>query len=151
VPPPQSNEPYVDLNDLPTFEIDACMRPYFHVTGVATEVSKAEATFEVNVEQYISCAKSDPSATSSLDRSKPTTRSKLTTRFFCHIPDSPKYRSGKPMPAKNRWVTIYGYVTGVDMSSDNTEVEQFRMNIENIAFCGPYIPPANSAASVRDS
>ena len=121
--------------------IDPCIPPYFQVTGVAMEVSKAEATFEVNVEQYISSTKSDPSQQAG-GRSKP------TTRFLCHIPDSPRYRNGKPMPSNNRWVTICGYVTGVDMSSDNSEVEQFRINIENVAFCGPYTPPANLAASV---
>jgi hypothetical protein len=119
--------------------------PYFHVTGVAMAVSKAEATFELNVEQYISCPKSDPSTKQAGGRSKP------TTRFFCHIPDSPKYRSGKPMPGNNRWVTIGGYVTGVRRSSDNSEVEQFQIKVENLAFCGAYTPPANSVVSVPQS
>lgn len=106
------------------------------------EVSKEAATFEVNVEQYISCATSDPSTKQAGGRSK------ITTRFLCHIPDSPKYRNGKPLPGNKRWVTIGGHVTGVEKSNEKSEVEQFRINVENVTFCGLYSPPANSAAFV---
>jgi hypothetical protein len=108
-------------------------------------VSKMEATFELNVEQYISCAKSDPSTKQAGGRS-----SKPTTLFFCHIPDSQKYKSGKPMPGNNRWVTIYGYVTGMDRSSDNAEVEQFRIDVEGVTFCGPYTPPVPQSCECVD-
>jgi hypothetical protein len=55
------------------------------------------------------------------------------------------------MPGNNRWVSICGFLTGVDRSSDNSEVEQFRIDVENVNFCGQYIPPANSPAFVTQS
>lgn len=134
----------VDLIDLPTFTIDPCMRPFIHVTGVAMECLKAESTFEVNVEQYISRVKSDLSTEQAGGN-----RLKPTTRFLCHIPDSAKYKSwrSKPMPTNNRWVSILGVLTKVDRSSNNLEVEQFRIDIDNIVFCGQYVPLVISAAS----
>ncbi len=86
--------------DLPTFTIDPCKRPYVKVTGVAMELSKDQATFEVNVEQYISSFKSNTPTTPQAGGS----RFKPTTRFFCHIPDSPKYKSwgSKPLPGNKR-------------------------------------------------
>ena len=102
----------------------------------------------LTVEQYISCAKSDLS-TKQGDGS----RLKPTTGFFCHIPDSPKYKSwgGKPMPGNKRWVSVCGFLTRVERSRDNSEVEQFRIDVENVTFCGQYISPANSAPFVSQN
>ena len=146
--PSEGNEGHVSLNDLPKYTIDPRVRPYIHIAGVVMESSKAEATFEVNVEQYVSCAKSDPST-----KQAGGNRSKPTTRFFCHIPDSPKYKSwgSKPMPGNKRWISIQGFLTGVDRSSDDSEVEQFRIDVDNVIFCGHYTPPVNSAAFVPQS
>lgn len=54
--------------------------------------------------------------------------------------------SGKPVPTNKRWISFYGYVTGVDKSRDNSEVERFRITVEIVAFCGSYTPPVTSAA-----
>jgi hypothetical protein len=100
----------------------------------------------MNVEQYISCIKPDPSKQAGGSRLKP------TTRFFCHIPDSAKYRSwgGKPVPGNKRYVSVWGFLTRAERSGNN-EVEQFLIEVENITFCGQYTPPANSAAFVSQS
>ena len=87
-------------------------------------------------------------------RSLGTDRLKPTTRFLCHIPDSPKYKgwTGKPMPGNKRWVSVRGLLTRVDRSSDNSEVEQFGIDVENIiSFWGQYILPANSATLVSQN
>ena len=133
----------VDLVNLPTFTIDPCVRPFIHVSGVATKCLKAESTFEVNVEQYISCVRSDLSTEKAGGN-----RLKPITSFLCHIPDSPKYRNwrSKPMPTDNRWVSILGFLR-MDRSGNNLEVERFRIDIDNIVICGQYVPLVTSAAS----
>lgn len=96
---------------------------------------KAEAMFEVTVEQYISCFKSCPSKDADL--------LKPATTFFCHIPDSPKYRNcSKPLPGNKRFVSLHGFLTRIDRSGDGSEVERFRIDVNNICFCGQYVQPA---------
>jgi len=110
-----------------------------YVTGVAMEHSKAEAMFEITVEQYVSCVKSDPPAKKGVDRLKP------TTSFLCHIPDSSKFKSwgSKPMPGNKRYVSICGFLTGARTGS-HSEVEQFLIDVESVTFCGHYVQPVNS-------
>jgi len=118
------------------FTIDPRVRPYVQVTGVAMSCSKADATFEVTVEQYISCFRTTKDAGGS--------HLKPATTFFCHIPDSPVYRnwSGKPVPGNKRFVSLGGFLNGVDKSDDGSEVENFRIEVDNITFCGQYVQPA---------
>ena len=146
--PSEGHESYADLNDSPTFTIDPRVQPFIQVTGVATESSKTDATFEVNVEQYVSCIKSGP-PTKQAGGSRP----KPITRFFCHIPDSPKYKnwSSKPVPGNKRYVSVCGHLTGVERSGNTSEVERFLIDVENITFCGHYIQPANAATSVSQN
>jgi len=98
--------------------------------------SQTNATFEVTVGQYITCFRSTKDGGS---------QSKSATTFFCHIPDSPRYKnwSGKPLPGNKRFVSLCGFLTGVETSGDDdSEVENFRIDIEDITFCGQYIQPA---------
>ena len=104
--------------------------------------------FEVNIEQYI-CVKLDPSSTKQAGGS----RLKSTTCFFCRIPDSPKYRTlaSKPMPGNKHYVSVCGFLIGVDRSGNNSKVEQFLINIESVTFCGQYIQPTNAPTFVLQS
>lgn len=122
------------------------MQPYVQVTGVATECLKEEATFEVNLEQYISCLKSGPSTKQAVGESM-----KPFTTFLCHIPDSPKYKTwgSKPLPGNKRFVSVGGNLIGVDRSGNGAEVKQFRINVDNISFCGHYVQPVNLEASMN--
>jgi hypothetical protein len=74
-------------------------------------------------------------------------RLKPTTTFFCYIPDLPKYRtwSSKPLPANKRYVSISGFLTGVDTSDNGSKVENFRVDVHNVTFCGHYVQPAHPA------
>lgn len=68
---------------------------------------------------------------------------KPATTFFCHIPDSPKYKAyGKPLPRNKCFVSLCGFITGVDRSGDGSEVEKFRVDVDNITFGGQYVQPA---------
>jgi hypothetical protein len=106
------------------------------------ECSREQATFELNVEQYVGCF------TYANDGS----RIKPTTTFFCSIPDSGKYKnwSSKPNPGNKRYTSVSGVLTGVDRLDNDSGVGQFKIEVDNVTFCGPYIPPAtNSAASAN--
>jgi hypothetical protein len=137
------SQTHPDLDDLSTIMIDPRRKPFIQVTGVAMEVSREKATFEVTVEQYISCYKSNPSTPQGGTHLKP------TTTFFCYIPDLPKFRTStkKPLPGNKRFVSISGFVTGVDTSGDGSKVEQFRIEVRTIVFCGQYIPPVHTMPS----
>jgi len=101
------------------------------------ECSKADATFEVTIEQFISCVKSGTST-----EQPGGSRAKPATLFVCHIPDSPKYRNwgSKPFPGNKTYVSVYGFLNGVV-----DRPEQFLIGVENISFCGQYIPPVPAA------
>jgi hypothetical protein len=112
------------------------------------ERSKAEAKFDVNVEQYFSCVKSDAS-----NKKADGGRLKPTTCFLCHIPDSAKYKnwSSKPMPGNKHFVSICGFLTGMNRSDNDSEVAEFLIDVESVTFCGQYIQPANSASVASPS
>lgn len=101
--------------------------------------SKAEATFEINIEQYVSCVKSEPSTKKGVGRLKP------TTFFLCRIPDTPKFKSwgSKPIPGNKRYASICGILTGAERSSDDSKVEEFLIDTEFVTPCGHYVPLAN--------
>jgi hypothetical protein len=130
--PSEDDEDYVT--------IDPREPPYFTVTGVAVECSQDEGTFEMNVEQYISCDLSTKGAGGS--------RSKPFTRFRCHIPNSPKYKNRRPLPWNRRHVSIFGFLTKEERSDNNSNVEIYLIDVESITFCGVYTQPANPAAFV---
>ena len=117
-----------------------------YVTGVAMERSKAEAMFEITVEQYVSCVKSDPPAKKGANRLKP------TTCLLCHIPDSAKFKSwgSKPMPGNKRYVSVCGFLTGA-RSGSNSEVEQFLIDVESVTFCGHYVQSSTLPAVASPS
>ena len=52
------------------------------------------------------------------------------------------------MPGNKRYVSVCGFLTGVDRSG---EVEQFLIDVENVTFCGQYVQPANSVALASPS
>ena len=49
------------------------------------------------------------------------------------------------MPGNKRFVSLCGFLTGVDKLDDESEVEIFRIKIDNITFCGQYVQPAVSS------
>jgi hypothetical protein len=130
-------------SDLRAVTLDPCIRPFIYITGVAMERSKTEATFEINVEQYVSCVKSELSTSSKNGVSG----LKLTTSFLCHIPDTPKFKSWgrKPMPGNKRYTSVCGILTGAARSGDDSEVEEFLIDTECVTPCGHYVPLANPA------
>jgi hypothetical protein len=46
------------------------------------------------------------------------------------------------VPANKRYVSLSGFLTGVDKLDDGSEVDKFRIDVDNITFCGQYVQPA---------
>jgi hypothetical protein len=72
-----------------SFSIDPAQRAYLHISGVASNCRKDQGMFDVEIEHYISILKDIKSG------SKPI---KPVAPICCIIPDSPRYKAGKPVP-----------------------------------------------------
>jgi hypothetical protein len=108
---------------------------------VASDCQKEAGTFIIEVDQYISCFKA---AKANSEQESP----KHVTRFFCSFPDSPKYKSGKPVPWNKRYVAVSGFLSGATYTKeDRSLVEYFKITTENISFLGQHMPVASSNAS----
>ena len=79
--------PSSDCDDNTSFSIDPTQNAYLHILGAAVNCDEKEATFKVEIDQYISTLKDVKSS-----------QSKFVTTFSCSIPDSPRYKTGKPVP-----------------------------------------------------
>ncbi|KAJ7708260.1 hypothetical protein B0H17DRAFT_1125027 [Mycena rosella] len=88
------------------------------VCGIATNPNKDDATFEVVAEQYVTA-----------------TRSTECFPIRCLIPDTPRFRSYKPMPSKGKFVSVTGFLTGVERNNDHT-VKHFLLDVDQVVFLG---------------
>ncbi|PPR02986.1 hypothetical protein CVT24_012191 [Panaeolus cyanescens] len=144
-----SDDMYV-APDIPSFEIDARQTPVVILAGVASNIQKDSSTFSVEIEQYISCLK--PNKT---DNNTSTSKSRVqVTSFSCFIPDSPRYRNGKPMPSNNRYVNVFGFLTDLIASAQKRKVgliDAFEVEVNNIIFCGQFLPPASHSSQSTSS
>ncbi|KAF8957984.1 hypothetical protein BDZ97DRAFT_1843975 [Flammula alnicola] len=70
------------------FSIDPCQRALVHVSGIATNCQKDQGSFDLDLEHYVSALKD-------------TKHVKAFAPLTCFIPDSPRYKNGKPPPQIN--------------------------------------------------
>ncbi|KAJ7217387.1 hypothetical protein C8J57DRAFT_1095875 [Mycena rebaudengoi] len=99
-------------------DFDICQRPYTHITGLPSNINKDDATFEVNVEQYIAATKS--------------------TKLFparCLIPDTARFKNFKPVPSQGKCVSVMGHLSAVERD-DNRAVKNFFIDVDNVIFLG---------------
>jgi len=114
--------------DCSSFSIDPRQRAYLHVSGVALNCQKPLGTFDIDPEHYISILK-DVKA-----KSKPL---KPVAPISCFIPDSPRYKQGKPVPYNRRYVAVSGFLTDVTHKPDSVDiVQRYQLKVENIVFLG---------------
>jgi len=95
------------------------------LTFVFTECDEKEATFDVEIDQYISTLKDVKSSPS-----------KFVTPFSCSIPDSPQYKTGKPVLYNRQYISISGFLTDVTYKPDSDVMQRFHLKVENIVFLG---------------
>ncbi|KAJ3759743.1 hypothetical protein F5878DRAFT_620126 [Lentinula raphanica] len=110
---------------------DPRQRPYLDIVGIATNVLKADAEFDIDPKQYTSflSAKAE--------------RDKSILPIHAIIPDSPRYKivdgkSTKPIPTPNSAVATSGFLTRVLPREDDSEArpDRFYMAVESVTFIG---------------
>ncbi|PPR01846.1 hypothetical protein CVT24_001734 [Panaeolus cyanescens] len=138
--------------EIPTFEIDARQTPIVILAGVATNIQSDAGTFSLEIEQYISCMKSNIVKTSTT--ASVSSKAVQTTSFSCFIPDSPRYRNGKPMPRGKRYVIVFGFLTDLIASAQKRKlglIDSFEVEVNNVVFCGQFLPPASNSSQSGSS
>ncbi|KAJ7930211.1 hypothetical protein B0H13DRAFT_1859046 [Mycena leptocephala] len=85
------------------------------VCGVATNMNKEDATFEIVAEQYVSATRSSES---------------FPTR--CLIPDTPRFQNYKPILSKGKFVSVTGFLTGVERNDE----KHFLLDVDQVVFLG---------------
>jgi hypothetical protein len=122
VPP---TPPSSDCDNNSSFSIDPAQHGYLHISGAAVNCEEKGATFDIEVDHYISTLKDVKSGPS-----------KPVTPFSCYIPDSPQYKTGKPVLYNRRYVSISGFLMDVTYKLDSDIVQQFHLKVENFVFLG---------------
>ena len=80
---------------------------YVHLSGYAANCNQREATFDIDISQYISMM-------------GPGSKTKPTASFACTVLDSPRYEKfGKPVPYAKRYVSVTGFLANVIVASDS--------------------------------
>lgn len=120
--------------------MDPCRQAYVHIAGAAANCDKAQGTFNLDIEHYISLAKSDQN-------------NKIVTPISCHIPDSPRWKLAKPVPYNKRYAFVTGLLSDVSFDSksvepiENRAVICFGITVDNIVFLGTHGVGAGSNTS----
>ncbi|KAJ6492601.1 hypothetical protein DFH09DRAFT_1338303 [Mycena vulgaris] len=99
-------------------DFDLCHHIFVTICGVPTNINRDDATFHLNAEQYISATKSSE-----------------VFPARCLIPDTPKFKKYKPIPAKGNSVSITGFLTGLERNDDKT-IKHFIIDVESVTFLG---------------
>ncbi|KAF8966831.1 hypothetical protein BDZ97DRAFT_1903666 [Flammula alnicola] len=121
-----------EVNDSTTFSIDLCQRALVHVSGLATNCQKEQGSFDLDLEHYVSALKD-------------TKHVKAFAPLTCIIPDSPRYKNGKPVPYNHRYISAFRFLTNIIFKpSSDVAVDRFVITIEDITFMGQLLQANNS-------
>lgn len=124
--------------------IDLARRPYMNICGAVTRSDSTAATFTLDADQYTS-AFAEQQKSAATDNNVVAQKSVFPALGF--IPDSPRYKSKKPVPWVKKYVAFGGYLTGISASLEGeTLQERFRIEVDSIAFLGTYTPLAGTPA-----
>ncbi|KAJ7632869.1 hypothetical protein FB45DRAFT_913765 [Roridomyces roridus] len=124
--------------------IDLAQPMFLFVSGVTVRSDTNAGTFTVDAEQFTS--------QHGEQRAVAGFAGKSVLPIVGFFPDSPRFRTKKPVPWKNRYVAIGGWLRGISSSLEGeTLIERFRVEVEHIAFLGTYTAPATPIASSSSS
>lgn len=87
------------------------------VSGLPTNINRADGVFDIDVEQWVGATKKIES---------------FPARFT--FPNSPRF-TNKPVPAKGKPISVIGYLAGIERNEDKS-VNRFLIDIESITFLG---------------
>lgn len=133
-----------DLDSPAVANIDLARRPYMNICGAVTRSDSTAATFTLDADQYTS-AFAEQQKSAATDNNVVAQKSVFPALGF--IPDSPRYKSKKPVPRVKKYVAFGGYLTGISASLEGeTPQERFRIEVDSIAFLGTYTPLAATPA-----
>ncbi|KAJ7730721.1 hypothetical protein B0H14DRAFT_2178036, partial [Mycena olivaceomarginata] len=123
-----------DLDSPAVANIDLVRRPYMNICGAVTRSDSTAATFTLDADQYTS-AFAEQQKSAATDNNVAAQKSVFPALGF--IPDSPRYKSKKPVPWVKKYVAFGGYLTGISASLEGeTLQERFRIEVDSIAFLG---------------
>jgi hypothetical protein len=111
------------LQLIPIDLYDTQIQPYATISGCAISCDQSKSTFRINAKQYTTFykIKKQPSILPVDTTFRPS-----------------KYKGKKPMPKDNTFVSIEGYMTGIDFDNSG-HPSSFKIEILNIAFLGKNI------------
>ena len=95
-------------------------RPYVNVSGAAINSNKTASSFEINTPQYTSQYKTNCNLS--------------VLPVQAHF-NSSKYRTKKPIPSNNTYVSIEGFLEDVETDSTG-RANKFHVSVDNINFLG---------------
>ncbi|KAK7001090.1 hypothetical protein R3P38DRAFT_2559304, partial [Favolaschia claudopus] len=90
-----------------------------HVCGVSSDIDKANSTFDVKAEQYL-------------------TATRTPNNIFpihCVFPATPRWEKYKPIPGKGKSVSVEGFLTGLELNDDRS-VKYVIVDVEKVTFLG---------------
>ncbi|KAJ6530920.1 hypothetical protein DFH09DRAFT_1093315 [Mycena vulgaris] len=108
----------------PTSELDLRYRAIAHICGTVSHTNAKDGTFQVDAEQYITAL-----------------RAAAAMPFKVIIPDSPRYRTKKPVPTQGGRVLVTGHIMDVERLLDNKDstpgsVVHFIVEMNTVVFLG---------------
>jgi hypothetical protein len=98
------------------------LRPHVNICGLATDMNWTANTFVVKAVQYTTATKNVPQESSI-----------FPAAFF--VPDMPRFHNKKPMPSKDTYVFVSGYISHLDLSPTSA-IERFIVEINKVSFLG---------------
>lgn len=114
------------ITQLMPVDVDFCdlqkLRPHVNVCGLATDMNWTANTFVVKAVQYTTATKDVPRESSI-----------FPAAFF--VPDTPRFRNKKPMPSRDTYVFVSGYISRLDLSPTSA-IERFIIEIDKVSFLG---------------
>ena len=105
---------------IPTKTDDMRERAYINVSGAAINSNKSTGSFEVNATQYTSHYKNN--------------RSLSILPVHAHF-TSGKYKTKKPVPSNNTYVSVEGFLDAIGTDSHGNATA-FHISVDNINFLG---------------
>ncbi|KAJ7798946.1 hypothetical protein B0H14DRAFT_2617510 [Mycena olivaceomarginata] len=109
---------------------DLCHKSCIAICGVASNINRDDATFELHAEQYMAA-----------------TRSLESFPARCLIPDTPRFKKYKPIPGNGKSAVVHGFLTGLERNEDKT-VKHFIIDVDTVTFVGQ---PGSSAPKAEES
>jgi hypothetical protein len=98
-----------------------CMHAIISITGTVLNSDKANATFNINAEQYISFSKLDSIY-------------HFSVLSIHAMVNKAKYRNKKPTPSKNTNLIIVSILLYIELNEDTKQLSLFHIVASNIGF-----------------